>query len=397
MARTMLQVDILYSLMTWNNPLTIEYVPRALCEQLTRRVVIDAPPTTTTTTITTTLQTTTATVTADMDFRTPQKAQTEGVTLSIDVPDCNFPLLYMGASVLPPPLNISDNINLGEWEPAALQVLELGRLLRENRESIIKTYGFSAFYGIYDDLATLVVKPLRYGCAILYKLQHRLVELSATRAGGITSTERETLIIDLLWEAEIDLLKNIQNITAPRLMPTWAREAPQLRSEGCPNQDCFKIGENALDAVTVEIPYRILSTVRKTRADLESGWKILFKSLVAWLRKPYEDLKKMIEDRKEIKDLKSQIGDVRGEIERIKDFSMKSLFKSLAEKIEEVDFSNKDLLNGIKALEWRVVSRLFFWIVVMCVILTVVALILERQFSFEFWLWGTRLRIRPSE
>ncbi len=206
---------------------------------------------------------TSETITAYTAVATSTTHQAEGKTTASlsDSVECNFPLLYMGASLLRPPLNVSAGLGLEEWEPAVHQLRELRRLLNVHREILIKRQGYQEFAHLYVDLEDLIEKPLRYGCSMLQGLQAKLLKISTDSTWfPMAKYKYRSILANTLQEVETELLGNISGAVVRHLLPSWAREAPELRSESCPNQDCFKIDEAALDFVTIDIPYKLLTT-----------------------------------------------------------------------------------------------------------------------------------------
>ncbi|KAI1423379.1 hypothetical protein F5Y12DRAFT_716330 [Xylaria sp. FL1777] len=177
---------------------------------------------------------------------------------SNDSLDCNFPLLYMGASLLPSYINVTATVDLDEWEPAARQLSELRRLLTLHREALIQKHGSEEFERLHADLRNLIEQPIKYGCSMLKSLQRKLLELNAHTTGLFSALESRSILASLLQELETKLLQDISGGTIHHLLPSWVREAPELRSENCPNQDCLKIGEASIDIVTINIPYKLL-------------------------------------------------------------------------------------------------------------------------------------------
>ncbi|KAI1422377.1 hypothetical protein F5Y12DRAFT_799664 [Xylaria sp. FL1777] len=200
------------------------------------------------------------------------QAEPEWIAFPIDLPDCNFQVIHLGASLLRSPLDIANSVDLYEWGAAARHLTELLHLLDLHTDAMIGRYGPRKFDDLQTDLHDLVEKPLRYGCATLQQLQIRLLDL--INVSNKTKSEREEILANLLRDVEIDLEDNIPDAMIGRTLPSWALEAPELRSEKCLNQDCFKINEYDLNLVTMDIPYKLLAGVRKLKVDSAMGFPV---------------------------------------------------------------------------------------------------------------------------
>ncbi|KAI1293428.1 hypothetical protein F5Y03DRAFT_399891 [Xylaria venustula] len=194
--------------------------------------------------------------------------------------NCNFPLLYMGASLLPPPLRISVAAGLEDWEPAVRQLSEIRRLVDVNREALIKEQGPEELDRLHAGLQDLVEKPLKYGCSVLENLQAKLTQLYADNSWShATEHGHRAKLADLLREVESELADNIPEVTTTQLLPSWARETQKLWSDSCPARDCFKIGTTSLDLVTADIPSKLLAAVRKAKIETPFNWRNVLKML----------------------------------------------------------------------------------------------------------------------
>ncbi|KAI0975494.1 hypothetical protein F4678DRAFT_272166 [Xylaria arbuscula] len=233
-----------------------------------------AYPTTSTEVVTiTATQSTTVTVvqpTSSTDGAAPPTPRgQEGTTgWPHDSFNCNFPLLYMGASLLPPPLRISVAAGLEDWEPAVRQLSEIHRLMDVYREDLIKEQGPEALDRLRADLQNLVEEPLKYGCSVLESLQTNLTQLYASSSWShAAEAGHRAMLARFLRETESELADHIPTTTVTQLLPSWARETRTLWSSSCPARDCFKIGAASLDLVAIDIPYKLLAAVRKAKTD----------------------------------------------------------------------------------------------------------------------------------
>ncbi|KAI3331762.1 hypothetical protein HD806DRAFT_529539 [Xylariaceae sp. AK1471] len=231
-------------------------------------ITITKPAITKTTTMTraTLTKTTTTQITVTVS-ETSTPAKGELAAKSTAVPDCNFHSLQLLASLLKAPLDLTASINLEEWQAAKLQLNELQRLLHNHRKTIIKREGSQEYDRLLADLTSLVEKPLRDGCAALERFQRQLLEFELKFPDTESNGERSPTLGDLLHEAVVDILK--WNPGKTHLLPSWARQTPELQSNGCPNRDCFKVGDVALDVFTLGIPRTLLDGVMKIQTDTE--------------------------------------------------------------------------------------------------------------------------------
>ncbi|KAI0861719.1 hypothetical protein F4860DRAFT_513513 [Xylaria cubensis] len=198
--------------------------------------------------------TTTVTITST---QTTAQSTAHTTDLPQKLPDCDFDLLYRGASALEPPFDVANNINLKQWQAAWRQFNELRVLIDSHRSCLILQHGAEEFKSFLSDLETLVEKPLRYGCSTLQHLQVGLFEfrnIDIDQDDGPRAT-----LSGLLRETEISIINNTLGTTITHLLPSWARQARDLRSERCPSQDCFKIEETALDIAMLQIPIELLN------------------------------------------------------------------------------------------------------------------------------------------
>ncbi|KAI1111830.1 hypothetical protein F5Y14DRAFT_453688 [Nemania sp. NC0429] len=209
-------------------------------------------------------------------------------------PICDFQRLHIGAALLRPPLDIAANRDLGEWQAAARQLGELQRLLDVHRDAIAAREGTQELERFRQDLANLVERRLRDGCATLQYLQTELLGFRHGTASHSSSRnsregdrgkgsggreiggddERRTVMAAILLGVEIEVLNSILASPVRGLLPAWARRAPELQSERCPDRDCFRIGDAAIDIVTFEIPNKLLDDVQRLRLSLGvGGWE----------------------------------------------------------------------------------------------------------------------------
>ncbi|KAI1754030.1 hypothetical protein F4782DRAFT_494796 [Xylaria castorea] len=218
------------------------------------------------TTATTTTATTTVTVT-----NTQASAQSRAHTTDLpqELQGCDFNLLCGGASALEPPFDVADSVNLRQWQAAWRQLSELTRLIDINRGLFIYRHGIKEVKNFRVDLETLVEKPLRYGCSTLQHLQVGLLEFKDVDINQ--DVELRVILSNILRETEISIINNTLGATITHLLPSWARQAPELRSERCPGQDCFKIGETALDIAMLQIPIELINGVRRVQSNTAIG------------------------------------------------------------------------------------------------------------------------------
>ncbi|KAI0451593.1 hypothetical protein F5B21DRAFT_486525 [Xylaria acuta] len=186
-----------------------------------------------------------------------------------ELQDCDFHLLYGGASALEPPFDVADSVNLRQWQAAWRNFGELTRLIDIHQEALIGRHGTEEFKRFRVDLKTLVEKPLRYGCSTLQSLQVGLLEFRHMNIDE--DYEHRVMLSNMLREAEIGIVNNTLGMTITHLLPSWARQAPELRSERCLSQDCFKIGETALDIAMLQLPIELINGVRKVQSDTVVG------------------------------------------------------------------------------------------------------------------------------
>ncbi|KAI0535857.1 hypothetical protein GGR58DRAFT_503834 [Xylaria digitata] len=201
--------------------------------------------------------------------RTTSQDNLQWTPLPSDLPECNFPLLHWSASLLKPPLNMANSVNLDEWESVSRQLSELRRLLNTHRNALIRRHGSREFYNLHVHLEDMVNKPLKYSCAILQQLLVEEFNLKQSRARGWG--ERVTDLLDLISGAENNLTEYIRETKSLSSAPSWARGTAVLRSAGCPNQDCFKIGETTIDLFATHMPYQLLKGVVEAKEHVATG------------------------------------------------------------------------------------------------------------------------------
>ncbi|KAI0204903.1 hypothetical protein F4808DRAFT_456646 [Astrocystis sublimbata] len=181
-----------------------------------------------------------------------------------ELQDCDFQSLENGAAPLSWPLDIAESINLRQWQAAYRQLRELKRLSTIHEAALITQYGLDQFQSFLSDLDTLVGKPLRFGCSTLERLQSQLYEIKDINI--LQGHELQPILSNILREAHIDLLNYNLGTNHTHLIPSWARHAPELQSRMCADRDCFRIGEEVLDIVTLQIPDNILEGVQKAQS-----------------------------------------------------------------------------------------------------------------------------------
>ncbi|KAI1171582.1 hypothetical protein F4777DRAFT_565008 [Nemania sp. FL0916] len=215
-------------------------------------------------------------------------ARAAGVIL----PECDFQLLYIGDSLLNPPLNITASLDLATWQVVARQLAELQHLLATHRGAIIARHGVREFEQFRADLENTIERPLRLACSTVRRLQVGLLEFNDLFEANVNSEETHdynhdsknndkndeddddtrAILAAMLHAIEIDVHEAIIGASTTRLLPGWARhDAPELRSDRCPRRDCFKIRETALDIVALKIPRKVLGAVRKLRREVLSS------------------------------------------------------------------------------------------------------------------------------
>ncbi|KAF2964047.1 hypothetical protein GQX73_g9527 [Xylaria multiplex] len=205
--------------------------------------------------------------------------------LPSDLPECNFPLLYLGSSLLKPPYDISTNVNIEKWESAVQQLKEVQRLIDVHKKSLLQQYGPEKLEGLLSGLDLLVEKPIRIGCFVLQHLQSELIELSTTQSTKSIS-QRRALLKELLRESELQILHAIQEISSQKPNSTllsWARFAPELQSESCPGHQCFVLDLNFIEDFTRIIPEKLLDEVRQLKAVAQYDTWHITKQLFSWL------------------------------------------------------------------------------------------------------------------
>lgn len=123
------------------------------------------------------------------------------------------------------------------------------------------------------------------GCATLQRLQDTLLEFK-----GIDLSQHDELraiLSNILMEAEIDAIEYTLRIQISNLLPPWARRAPELRSKSCPREDCFRIGETALDVTMLQVPIDVLNGVRRAQSGIIVGGAYDNKSAGGWPLGPW--------------------------------------------------------------------------------------------------------------
>ncbi|KAI0966882.1 hypothetical protein F4678DRAFT_465965 [Xylaria arbuscula] len=454
LTQAVVQVEFLNLLSAWNSPLSM--ISQFICEDdRARRYLMDKPlaiemaTTTTTITAATATETTTETATTTVTiYSTPQfhdlEEEEDDHTPSFDVPDCDFALLSMGALLLKPPLNISDSIDLEYWEPVARQTREIERLVKANRDWVLGELDWDALKSLYDEIERMVVAPLQLSCTTLRRLQRRLVELGVSEyvdGEKMPQARRETLIHEVLEEAVMDLTRftRFQMMTAR--IPAWAREAEELRSENCPNQDCFKIGTIPIDIFAHQIPQNLLTRVQRLQKDLRPFWQEKTNPVSAWFGRWYErqiePLVKQWEPQLEswsaqtrkgldwLEGVRERYGkesndgasektssweaeEKEGEegeglfvsMEKIPQLLFRIIWEVVFEPVYRIvvaalvsmEFTFGDIWQGYREMKAGTIGFLFAWFVIMTVILTVITLLVERQASRDLFDFGTAVR-----
>ncbi|KAI0478105.1 hypothetical protein F4859DRAFT_520976 [Xylaria cf. heliscus] len=183
--------------------------------------------------------------------------------------DCDFESLYGGASLLERPLDVAYNINLRHWQAGWRQFGELTRLINVHQGALIKRHGAEEFHRFRADMKILIERPLRQGCSTLQRLQTRLLEFKDIDINE--DEEIRAILSNIVREAEIEVVNNILENVIRRLLPSWARRAPELRSENCPSKDCFRIGKDPLDISMFKVPNALLAEVRRVQSDIAAG------------------------------------------------------------------------------------------------------------------------------
>ncbi|RWA05575.1 hypothetical protein EKO27_g9528 [Xylaria grammica] len=230
------------------------------------------------TTETTTTQTTTAARVSETTLyvaptvanAVPGQAGQQWSPLKKDATGCNWDLFRLAASLLSTPLNITNGIWLRDWETTALQYTELQRLFDIHQGELLTQRGPLEVDQFKIALQTFVKEPLIYACDTLGRLVTELVNIKHVNNG--TRGQRLDLLAEMLEEADRDLLKYRVNRRSPAsLLPLWALAAPEFRSNGCPNRDCFKVNGAGIELTALGLPFRLLHRVETLKREMNSG------------------------------------------------------------------------------------------------------------------------------
>ncbi|KAI8946655.1 hypothetical protein F4801DRAFT_563642 [Xylaria longipes] len=170
------------------------------------------------------------------------------------------------------------------------QFSELKRLISIHQGALTSRRGTEEFEKFLVDLETLVGKPLRYGCSTLHGLQVGFLEFRDTDINH--DDEHRVILSNMLREAEISIINNTLGTSITNLLPSWARQAPELRSDNCPGQDCFRMGDTALDIAMLQIPIELINGVRRVQSDTliggmystNRGESRAFETVIPWSR-----------------------------------------------------------------------------------------------------------------
>ncbi|KAI0100569.1 hypothetical protein GGR51DRAFT_352228 [Nemania sp. FL0031] len=176
-----------------------------------------------------------------------------------DVTLCSFEDIKLYGAICSPAHDIASRINLERWRAVALRLSEIKRLLHRFRDEIVGRQGIKDLQRLHADLLDVVEKPLRKGCEALRHLETELVEFKNVNLEE--NEEQRKAVETLLHKVEKDLLKFILGASSRHQLPSWAREAPELQSQECPKQDCFRVGEATLESITFHIPHVLLNEV----------------------------------------------------------------------------------------------------------------------------------------
>ncbi|KAI1357227.1 hypothetical protein F5Y08DRAFT_353315 [Xylaria arbuscula] len=249
------------------------------------------------TTVLSTTVTSTTTSLSTVTSRTPPTTDTEsqgqrGVSdRQSDLPDCNFPVLELGAFRLrPPPLDVSEDVGLKHWKAAVHQLGETRRLLERNRETLVKQQGAQVFNHLHAELENLVEKPLRYSCKVLQSLQAKLLDLSTNTTGfSAAKNERISKLASVLDEFETEL-KAASNGTGA-LLPSWVYEARELWSTNCPNRDCLIVNGTRIETFAGGVPRKLLDAVVRLKQETTWNFANVWKAFIRRMSETYTEVK----------------------------------------------------------------------------------------------------------
>ncbi|KAI0521281.1 hypothetical protein F5B22DRAFT_662411 [Xylaria bambusicola] len=335
-------------------------------------------------------------------------------SLRIDEKDCDFTRFYEGASVLHPPFNVSEGINLEQWESAVHQLHELDRLSRSNNDTIIRRYKQRGYWELRRELDDLVLKPMQFACSTLHRLQDRLIEINVNEANSTDWDERLRLLLDLLDVVWADLSRYLENNQIMRIMPEWARYAEELRSWDCPKQNCMQVGEEPIDIFVYEIINDLLRSVRRMRSKLDpnridsSDSKeplvgsyervILEMKFMAtrfgfeWFMIPILDYSQWV-----LGVIFTPAGAVIGILLDTLNYLTGLTFEKMKTAIVQHGFTYENVTQGYEQLDSDVKWKLLTSITIIGFLLTLVNLLIHRAFSWELINMGTALRVRLPE
>ncbi|KAI8623607.1 hypothetical protein F5Y19DRAFT_370511 [Xylariaceae sp. FL1651] len=205
-------------------------------------------------------------------------AQVSPSAKATGVPGCDFSLIRDTAEMLgSPPFGYSIGVNLGEWQAAVFQLDELRGALHRHKEALIKRTGSKQYNRVLTDLTSLVETPLRKGCQILQHLQVRLLKLKLKTLDK--PNERRYQFNLILYESKISVQELASAAPSalqsePEKTPLWYSgsysNASELRSNNCPSNNCFKLGDHHLDYLQVEIPHQLKYALRNLDNKIES-------------------------------------------------------------------------------------------------------------------------------
>ncbi|KAK5635303.1 hypothetical protein RRF57_011015 [Xylaria bambusicola] len=347
--------------------------------------------------------------------RTPiVAAERRNASLKIDEKECDFTRLYESAAELPPPFNVSEGIHLEQWESVVHQLYELDRLSRRNRDIIMRRYRERGYWELRRELDDLILKPMRFACSTLHRLQDRLLVINVD---GVKSTgwdDRVRLSLDLLDAVRADINRYLKNNQVTRVMPEWARYAEELRSWNCPKRNCMQVGEEPIDNFAYEIIHDLLRSVRRVRSELNPNWidSLELNDYLAWLYERVISELKFMATRLGFEWYMKRIlnyfllilGVIFSPIRVVIGFFFDILnnltglsFGKVKSAIGQHGFTYENVTQGYQQLDPDVKWKLLTSITVICFLLTLVNLLIHGVFSHELIQMGTALRVRPPE
>ena len=412
--RGLLTAEFLTWLFTWGAE-TVDYVTNAACNPPTLGPIGETVARTTAVhSITITDPVSTIEVTAsETTYETIQTAwhnppivepERRNASIRVDEKICNFPHLFTTATVLPAWLKISDGFRLEEWERAARQLQELDRLSRENKGAILNRLRPYQYWRFRRELEDLVKKPLEFTCATLRRVQDRLVDIALDTLEPITSSERRRLVLDLLNVVGEDIVKYRRAIQERMIMPEWARWAPELQSDNCPGRVCMLMGDESIEAFAYGTTNDLLRSVWRVQITLDPKWAETSESYWMWVMRELKDFTTWFGFKWFLGSLFNlslwMLGVTLWSIGKSIGFFFSILGRMVGITYQDVmnhGFDPPDMVDEEGSFNFQpgVLWKLFISMFLICSMLTLVTLIIRRQFSDEMNIMGTALRERP--